>query len=132
MTASTEARILDLDEVVRLLKEEHHTAAYVEQTGGGCATIYAGVLAEREEPRYRWTENGREQVGTELNPRWQAVAGPGWFEGPGWTNGRATVDEFYVGPDDDGEADPVVATRDWTERDAAAAIAKEVGSHEAQ
>jgi hypothetical protein len=123
---SEEPRTIDLDEVVRILKDEHQVPAYVEQTGGGTATIYAGWWFMNQEPQYRWEDGERIQVDAESVPRFPAIAGPGWFEGPGWTKGRATVDDFYIGPDDDGEADPVTATRDWTERDAAAAIARQV------
>lgn len=63
---------------------------FVEQTGGGCATVYAGDTYT--------DEHG--------DARYLAGAGPGWFEGPGWTNARADLvdgSDFYVGLDDDGE-----------------------------
>lgn len=64
--------------------------AYTEQTGGGCATIYAGE-------RY---------VDGEGDTRFQILAGPGWFAGEGlWTEPRADTDDFYIGPDDDGVVD---------------------------
>lgn len=102
---------LDLDKVCDLLKERN-IPAYVEQTGGGCATIYAGE-PDRTDPQW---------------PRYKALAGPGWFEGPGWSNGRADTSDFYVGPDDDGEGGYVISQADWTEADAAEAIAKQVNA----
>lgn len=81
---------LDLDAIVVLLHEQHHlTDAYVEQTGGGVAAIVAG-------PKH--LDDGVE--------RWAVMAGPGSY---GWGVRKSTADlaEFYIGPDDQGEADPV-------------------------
>lgn len=97
--------------------------AYVEQTGGGCATIYAGGQHVHEE-RYpngdvdRWN-------------RWNVAAGPGWFEGPDWTQGTAALGEFSVSPNDEGESDCVslpdsVTTHDEAVAWAVAAIAEQV------
>lgn len=65
--------------------------AYVEQTGGGTATIYAGTLSE-------WPDGHGDR-------RHAVAAGPGLFEGRG-TNGftkpYADTSEFWIGPDDDG------------------------------
>lgn len=60
---------------------------YVEQTGGGCATIYAGET--HEEPDY----------GT----RHAVLAGPGAF---GWGQEPSVFDdgELWIGPDDDGQS----------------------------
>lgn len=77
---------IDMDAVADLLNVAG-VAAYVEQTGGGCATIYAGPT--------HTDEHGDE--------RYAVVAGPGWFDGPAWTCARAAVGDFYIGPDDDGE-----------------------------
>lgn len=82
--------IIDLDEVVNQLAKLG-VPAYVEQTGGGCATIYAGT-----------PQSWPDQYG---DRRYAAAAGPGWFEGPAWTKGRGHTDEFYFGPDDDGDTD---------------------------
>jgi hypothetical protein len=101
-------RVLDLEKVCSILAEKYNVHAYVEQTGGGCATIYAGD---------RYPDDTGED-------RYQAAAGPGWFAGPGWTRGRATTDDFCVGPDDDGQADPVFASIDWDEARVAAEIDK--------
>jgi hypothetical protein len=75
---------IDLQAVADAVTHRGHRA-YVEQTGGNTATIYAG----RQVPD-RYGE-----------PRWSAVAGPGWFEGPGWTKPFADTSEFHVGPDGD-------------------------------
>lgn len=66
--------------------------AYVEQTGGGCATIYAGEQIDRF---------------GDGDLYWQIAMGPGWFEGPAWTNGHAVIGDFYIGPDDQGDTPPV-------------------------
>lgn len=78
---------IDLDAVVAILNHRGHFA-YVEQTGGGCATIYAG-------PQFHDDEGYK---------RYAAVAGPGWFNGPGWTLAAADCRDFYIGADDDGES----------------------------
>lgn len=112
--------VLDLDKVVALLKDKGVTA-YVEQTGGGTATIYAGEKFYREEERIRWRgrrgsrTRTKEVIGTDLIERYPALAGPGWFDGPNWTNGRADTSDFCVGPDDDGVSDPLYATDEWDE-----------------
>lgn len=80
---------LDLDRIVDLL-HGGDIPAYVEQTGGGCATIYAGKqLTEPEQDRGCY----------------QVVAGPGWFEGINWTRGHASRHEFYIGPGADSRTD---------------------------
>jgi hypothetical protein len=103
--------ILDLDAVVDIL-HKNDVEAYVEQTGGGTATIYAGKQADHEEPRYVWRDGVREQVGTETWARFPVIAGPGWFEGPGWSKGRADTGDFTIGPDDDGESDDIFTASD--------------------
>lgn len=81
--------IVDMDKVVDMLHRAD-TFAYVEQTGGGTATIYAGHTF----------------VESDYGTRYAALAGPGWFEGPGWTIARGYAADFYVGPDDEGDANP--------------------------
>jgi hypothetical protein len=85
-------RTFDLDAVEVLLRDKHGmTDAYVEHTGGGTATLFGGGQ--------RRDEHG--------DLRWGICAGPGWFDPPMGTPGGcrsyATLDEFYVGPDDDGD-----------------------------
>jgi hypothetical protein len=75
---------VEFDEVVRRLEAEGITA-YVEQTGGGTATIYVGEATE--------DEHG--------DRRFPCAVGPGWFEGPGWTLGGGHNHDLYVGPDND-------------------------------
>src|SRR5664279_331292 len=72
---------ISFDRVVDLLKARG-ISAYVEQTGGGCASIYAGAI--------RYNADG--------DPDYAAIAGPGRFEGPGWTDGRGDTEDLYVGP----------------------------------
>lgn len=80
-------RIIDLNVVCDHL-HARGVAAYVEYTGGGCATIYAGeqYLDEEGERRY------------------QAVAGPGYWHFGGVIP-VAPTNDFYIGPDDDGESE---------------------------
>jgi len=78
---------VNLDVMVDILKRLGIPAT-TEMTGGGVATVYAGKLL----------------VDTAEERRYQACAGPGWFEGPYYSQPRATFAEFYIGPDDDGES----------------------------
>lgn len=75
-----------MNRIVELLQAKGVANAYVEQTGGGCATIYAGPT--------HLDGNGDE--------RWAVCAGPGWFTNGGGAFGDRA--DFYIGPDDDGEA----------------------------
>ena len=111
---------LKFDVVVDLLKEKNINA-YVEQTGGGTATIFAGMLRVRGIPSP--DDNVRPISGYK---RWDACAGPGWFRGPGWTNGVGDTSDFVVGRDDDGDGEYVSATDDWTEQRVADEIEKVV------
>ena len=81
-----------MNEVTEALHALGHPA-YTEQTGGGCATIYAGP---------RWDEPG-------WGSRYAAIAGPGWFANYRWTDPRGDTDDFYVGADDDGVTDATSA-----------------------
>jgi hypothetical protein len=106
--------VLNLETVCSILHDKG-VRAYVEQTGGGCATIYAGT-------QHPYPERG------ETWPAWDAAAGPGWFEQQptrtadglhfeGWfAEGRADTSDFSVGPDDMGEGPYVMATDEWTEQ----------------
>lgn len=87
-TARTE---IDLDKVVHILVTEYHLDnAFVEQTGGGCATIYAGPTRPNVE---------EDPTGEHGEVLYAACAGPGSY---GWGRKPSTADlvEFYVGPDD--------------------------------
>lgn len=91
---------INLNRVVAWLKL-YGVPAYVEQTGGGCATIYAG---DRNVDRY-----GDGDL-------YHALAiGPGWFEGPNWTEARADTTDLYIGPHDQGEGDAVSTHAGMTE-----------------
>lgn len=78
MTAS-----IDMQRVADMLRERGFANAYVEQTGGGCATLYAGPTREEE----GWGE------------RYAVAVGPGWFDGPGWSNPKCSTSECWIGPD---------------------------------
>jgi hypothetical protein len=65
-------------------------AAYVEHTGGGCATIYAGAS--------RLDSHG--------DRRWAAVGGPGTFNHRDVDRHVGWFGDFYIGPDDDGDTMP--------------------------
>lgn len=84
---------LDLDLVVDLVRRAG-VHSYVEQTGGGCATIFAG--ARRPHPA---DTTGRDVL-------WACCAGPGTY---GWGQVPSVADptDFYVGADDEGESMPL-------------------------
>jgi hypothetical protein len=77
------------DEVVRILRERG-IHAEVAQTGGGTATLYAG-------PTHPYWMPNDTLHGVDL---YAAAAGPGWFEGPGWTRSCFSTAELVVGHDD--------------------------------
>jgi hypothetical protein len=132
-------KVLHLGKVTEALREQG-IPAYVEQTGGGVATIYAGESFERQEPRYVWrpvtgdegpdaiVSDGKVRIldGTTTETRYPCIAGPGWFEGA-WVdaNARAHTDEFAIGLDDDGESE-YSADETWTEEDVVREISKVV------
>lgn len=83
---------INLDMIVDRL-HAHGCDGYVEMTGGGCATIYAGPTRDMT------TRIGGDD-GRVVNYKvWAVLAGPGWFEGPGYTLPRADVLDFYIGQD---------------------------------
>lgn len=86
---------LNMDEVVDHL-HGLGVSAYVEQTGGGCATIYAG-------PTQQGSDFPRTPAVT-----YAAVAGPGSY-GWGQRPSAAMLGDFYIGADDMGETEPVDA-----------------------
>lgn len=80
-------RMVSMDNLALLLRAKGHTKAYVEQTGGGCATLYSGGT---------W----RDEHGDD---RQDAVFGPGSFYGlDGWQEPYASCGEMFLGRDDDG------------------------------
>ncbi|GAA3386380.1 hypothetical protein [Cryptosporangium minutisporangium] len=102
---------LDLDEIVRLICLAD-VPAFVGQSGGGTATIYAGHPYIDEHGDERMT----------------GCAGPGWFlpnpqTGRPWAYGRGSLADFYIGPESD---DPVALSAEeigiTTEAEAAAVI----------
>lgn len=91
---------ISLDRIVTLIEHAGITA-YVEQTGGGIATIFAG------QQRVQFDDEGNSLE----DDRWDAAGGPGWFQGEGWTDARATLLDFVVGVDDMGEIGTVTPLR---------------------
>jgi hypothetical protein len=85
--------------VDRVLEIAPDVVAYVEQTGGGCATIYA---AKRRDDRAGGSGNDQavlyQAPGEPGWGRWPVMGGPGSFDWHG-TDHVASLDEFYVGPD---------------------------------
>lgn len=79
----------NMDELVRLI-EQRGVKAYVEMTGGNCATIYIGDTLPKVECSCCDGEH------------YALVAGPGNF---GWGKRPSTAywDEFCYGPDDHGD-----------------------------
>jgi hypothetical protein len=91
------------DVVDRIREIAPDVVAYVEQTGGGCATIYAGLRRPvvPAEPEYLSDEAVLYQAPGELDEdwgRWPVMAGPGSFDWHGRDH-TAHLDDFYVGPD---------------------------------
>lgn len=92
---------IDMNEVARLVEEMGYPA-FVQQTGGGTATIYAGD---------RIPDPDFDEI-------YEAAAGPGWFTDATWSQGYGLKTDFYVGPD--GETDDYwTAPEDCTEQDVA-------------
>lgn len=87
---------ISMDAIVAALTARGLTA-YVEQTGGGCATIYAAASAAA-------MAHANSAAG--YNAGTIVLAGPGTFAGPGWTDGRGDLGEFSYGPDDGGDTAP--------------------------
>lgn len=98
--------IYSMDLIAEWVRCEHlpDVRCYVEQTGGGCATVYLGgpYYAESD-----WNV-ALDQVRFDALPRAEqarydqivpVMAGPGWFAGPGWTDGRADPGDFAIGYD---------------------------------
>lgn len=81
---------INMDRIIDILNSRLEVSAYVEQTGGGVATIFAGAI--RQEEGY--------------GDRYAAVAGPGTY---GWGQRPSVADsvDFCVGADDSGETDPI-------------------------
>lgn len=85
----------NMDEVCALLHYHLGVRAYVEYTGGGCATIYAGSARQVDGETFG--------DGTPVY-RYPCLGGPGWFTGPMGGARTTTVGDytdFYVGPDDE-------------------------------
>lgn len=96
---------IDFDRLTELVNAAG-IPAYTAQTGGGTATIHIGTAR-------------RDAHG---NPRYLMLAGPGSFDGPGWTNPKGAAGDLYVGPDDDGESEPWAVSSHETAATVAARI----------
>lgn len=70
----------NMDRVAEVLRETHGIAAYVEMTGGGCATLFIG---ERD-----------------ADGRYELLAGPGTYQHRDTGFSVASMWEFFIGPDD--------------------------------
>lgn len=96
--------VIDLEKVVMLIQPElPGVTCYVEQTGGGCATIYLGDSYDCRDGLVGACWSRENPIG-DYRP---VMAGPGWFEGPAWTEGRADPSEFSIGYDQD-QDDPAI------------------------
>lgn len=125
MTEYKQGETVNMDRIVEIIKAEGFYA-YVEQTGGGCATIYSSDRSSEQYPGAPapYLINPLDGEG-----RYPVIAGPGWFEGPGWTNARGALGDFYVGPDDDGERTPWEAGEGETEETIAERMIFLLSSH---
>lgn len=108
--AEVDPREIDLELVAEFVSAKLlGVRCYVEQTGGGCATVYLGnTYTPRASDPLANHEVYAEQLkpGVLLFPEQYpfgdcvpVMAGPGWFNGPGWTDGRGHRDDFSVGYD---------------------------------
>jgi hypothetical protein len=99
-------RVFSMDAIVAILRAKG-MCAYVEQTGGHTATIYASRYCDTYGAPFVLKDAND-------NPAAEVIAGPGWFEGPGWTNARGGAMYFSFGADDQGESQPTYATESDT------------------
>lgn len=86
--------LVDMDRVAALVREAGLSAT-VEMTGGNVATLYVG------DPVPSW-------INDEDFERYPAMAGPGTY-GWGAIVSTASIHEFFIGPDDDGQSSPLDA-----------------------
>lgn len=116
-----------MDAIARKVCEAGH-AAYVEQTGGGCATIYA---SREWEPRAVLFSGQVRQVRLpkmtgEHCEHFDIAAGPGWFD-PHWlapgARALGVADDFSIARDtDDGDGEVSVSCIGMSEAEIAARI----------
>jgi hypothetical protein len=123
------ADLFSIQAVVDRVKQlDPQVTAYVEQTGGGCATIYAALRREDspvvagmtvDEDAVLYQQPGEPGWG-----EWPIQAGPGTFDWGG-SNHEASLAEFYVGPSDALMADGY-ETYEATERDTVESLAEQI------
>ncbi|NUR59339.1 MAG: hypothetical protein HOV87_11820 [Catenulispora sp.] len=108
------SRLLNMDRITALVRAAG-IDAYVENTGGGCATI---IVGEGKLPATDDRESGYDAM---------VLAGPGWFD---WDTTPATAyasrADFYIGPDDLGVSDTWSPPLDGTIAEAEAASAAQI------
>jgi hypothetical protein len=98
-------RVWNMDTIAKLVRERFDNA-YVEMTGGGCATIYAGPVV----------------VDAAGDNRYALIAGPGSYGGRGFGRDEDSVAsyDFCYGNDDDGETTPIFVAETESEETIAA------------
>lgn len=99
--------MLSLDAVALEIQLRGHFA-FVDMTGGGCATVFAG-------------EKRTDIFGDE---RYAVQLGAGHFEGPGWTNAVGWVEEMSFSKDDGGLSESFLIEEGWNEVDVAVAVVR--------
>lgn len=105
--------LIDLDAVCAELHKMGHKA-YVEMTGGGVATIYAG----------------EKFIGPDGYDSYPTLGGPGWFTEPGYKRAFAQAGDFYIGPgDEDSQYVTIEVTDDHTPLGVARVMAVAITSH---
>lgn len=101
MSAEYGAPVYNLELIVAHVRELlPGVRCYVEQTGGGIATIYLGesyCIGDSGDPTLWPCALGNYCV--EHDMLVPVMAGPGHFEGPGFSEGRSYVEEFSLGYD---------------------------------
>lgn len=104
--------LIDLDKVVGFAREfldDPTITCYVEQTGGGCATIYLGDTYDFREGIMGAAWSPQNPIG-EYRP---VLAGTGWFDQPGYSGGRADPSDFSIGYDQDLQSHPNYCIDGW-------------------
>lgn len=92
--------IVNMDKIAELVRAKG-VPCYVEMTGGGVATIYAGESFQG----HGWSN-------TELDTMYPVLAGPGGFNSPEYGFSVGYLHDFYIGPDGDVDEFDTMTTDD--------------------
>jgi hypothetical protein len=90
-------QFIDLEKVAEFVTAElPDVRCYVEQTGGGVATIYLGpeYCVDKEGRVVCWPTQYAQYCDSGHDVYIPVMGGPGHFQGPHWTEGRSYPEEF--------------------------------------